>query len=285
MTTTVRLLGRPEITTDGHRVSVRGQKSWALLALLALSNRPISRQRVATMLFDRADDPLGALRWTLAQLRRSLGGSAELGGDPLELRRTPEVVIDVDVLANGTWVEALALPGLGETLLGRHRHRGQRRVRRVALGRAGPHRRHGRRSPERGRPQRDGRRSPRRGGPRRGSPGRAPAAGRGPPRAARPGAGHGRRRGGRPPSRRRRHPAPHRGARRRAEPDLGRGGPRAARRRRPLAVGGAGQRRSPSSMPARQPCPPGRSRPGWTACAGPCTCRPGSTIRRCRSGP
>ena len=117
MTTTVRLLGRPEITTDGHRVPVRGQKSWALLALLALSNRPISRQRVATMLFDRADDPLGALRWTLAQLRRSLGGSAELGGDPLELRRTPEVVLDVDVLANGTWVEALALPGLGETLL------------------------------------------------------------------------------------------------------------------------------------------------------------------------
>ena len=117
MTTTVRLLGRPEITTDGDRVPVRGQKSWALLALLALSNRPISRQRVATMLFDRAEDPLGALRWTLAQLRRSLGGSAELGGDPLVLRRTPAVVIDVDVLANGTWVEALALSGLGETLL------------------------------------------------------------------------------------------------------------------------------------------------------------------------
>jgi DNA-binding SARP family transcriptional activator len=117
MTTTVRLLGRPEITTDGQRAPVRGQKSWALLALLALSNRPISRQRVATMLFDRADDPLGALRWTLAQLRRSLGGAAELGGDPLELGRTPKVVVDVDVLANGTWVEALALPGLGETLL------------------------------------------------------------------------------------------------------------------------------------------------------------------------
>src|SRR5262245_14536550 len=118
MTTTVRLLGRPEITThDGERVPVRGHKSWALLALLALGGRPISRQRVAAMLFDRADDPLGALRWTLAQLRRSLGGSAELAGDPLTLQRTPEIGIDADVLAGGTWVEALALAGLGESLL------------------------------------------------------------------------------------------------------------------------------------------------------------------------
>jgi DNA-binding SARP family transcriptional activator len=117
MTTTVRLLGRPEITTDGQRVPVRGHKSWALLGLLALSSRPISRQRVAAMLFDQADDPLGALRWTLAQLRRSLGPAAELGGDPLELVRTPDLALDVDVLAEGTWVEALALPGLGETLL------------------------------------------------------------------------------------------------------------------------------------------------------------------------
>src|SRR5262245_15934036 len=117
MTTTVRLLGRPEITTDGQRVTVRGHKSWALLALLALSSRPISRQRLAAMLFDQADDPLGALRWSLAQLRRSLGSAAGLSGDPLELLRTPDLVLDVDVLAAGTWVEALALPGLGETLM------------------------------------------------------------------------------------------------------------------------------------------------------------------------
>ena len=95
MTTTVRLLGRPEITTDGDRVPVRGQKSWALLALLALSNRPISRQRVATMLFDRADDPLGALRWTLAQLfwprTRARWPSVVMSGRPS--RRTVVVMV------------------------------------------------------------------------------------------------------------------------------------------------------------------------------------------------
>ena len=72
VTTTIRLLGRAAVVRDDEEVTTRSRKSWALLALLALTHRPLSRRRVAGMLFDQADDPLGALRWTLAQLRRGL---------------------------------------------------------------------------------------------------------------------------------------------------------------------------------------------------------------------
>ena len=117
MSTVVRLLGRPQVVRDGEPIAVRGRKSWALLAVLVLKGAPMSRSRLASMLFDGADDPLGALRWTLAQLRRSLGPGMQLGGDPVELRPAVGTVIDVEVLERGTWVEAVALPGLGDELL------------------------------------------------------------------------------------------------------------------------------------------------------------------------
>ena len=73
MTVVVRLLGAPSVETDGAPTTpARGRKSWALLSLLVLSERPPTRQRLATLLFPDADDPLGALRWSLADLRRSL---------------------------------------------------------------------------------------------------------------------------------------------------------------------------------------------------------------------
>ena len=37
-----------------------------------LTERAPSRERVATLLFEEAADPLGALRWNLAQLRKTL---------------------------------------------------------------------------------------------------------------------------------------------------------------------------------------------------------------------
>ena len=62
-----------------------------MLAYLALAERPVARTRLAGLIFGDADDPRGALRWTLAQLRRALGVADALGGDPLELgcRRVP----------------------------------------------------------------------------------------------------------------------------------------------------------------------------------------------------
>lgn len=114
----IRLLGTPAIEQDGvQRPSPRGHKPWALLALLMLSNAPISRERLAGLLFSDADDPLGSLRWNLAELRRLLGGEAKLEGDPVELELPADAQVDVRTLVAGTWVEALNIPGLGRELL------------------------------------------------------------------------------------------------------------------------------------------------------------------------
>jgi DNA-binding SARP family transcriptional activator len=94
----IRLLGSPQIMRDGKPVSVRGRKAWALLALLLLTSQPPSRARLAGLLFADADDPLGALRWTLSQLRRALGDETQVGGDPVRLRHGPSVVVDVDAV-------------------------------------------------------------------------------------------------------------------------------------------------------------------------------------------
>jgi DNA-binding SARP family transcriptional activator len=97
--------------------SPRGQKAWGLLAYLVRTRLPPSRERLASLLFPEADDPLGTLRWTLSALRRQLGKDAELGGDPVRLTLQPGTFVDVDVLSKGSWMEAVALPGLGHELL------------------------------------------------------------------------------------------------------------------------------------------------------------------------
>jgi len=83
----VRLLGPPRIEEeDGQpRRPVRGQKSWALLARLAMAERPLSRSELAAELFAEADDPLGALRWCLADVRRSCDDPGLARGDPVSL--------------------------------------------------------------------------------------------------------------------------------------------------------------------------------------------------------
>jgi DNA-binding SARP family transcriptional activator len=60
----------------------------------------VSRPALGEVLFPDADDPLRALRWTLVELRRALGGSEVLQGDPLKLDLPP-----------GTQVDVLALTG------------------------------------------------------------------------------------------------------------------------------------------------------------------------------
>jgi DNA-binding SARP family transcriptional activator len=100
----IRLLGNPRIERDGAVVAPpRGRKTWAVLAYLLLCERPPPRGRVASLLFSQADDPLGALRWSLADLRRTLGVTDVAGGDPLELR-----------LPAGTSVDILALTAPGD---------------------------------------------------------------------------------------------------------------------------------------------------------------------------
>jgi len=95
----VRLLGQVRIEdADGQPCPPpRGKKSWAVLGRVALADRPLSRAELASELFGEADDPLGALRWCLAELRRCCGDAGLLRGDPVSLP------------AGSLWIDALAL--------------------------------------------------------------------------------------------------------------------------------------------------------------------------------
>ena len=114
----IHLLGRPHLERDGEPAAgPRGRKAWGLVAYLVLSrlSRP-SREHLAELLFTGTDDPLGSLRWNLAELRRALG-PATLPHGSTELALGPGTFVDVDALTRGTPQEAVAIPGLGSELL------------------------------------------------------------------------------------------------------------------------------------------------------------------------
>lgn len=113
----IELLGYPRIVRDTVESQPRGRKSWGLLAYLLLASQPPSRERLAELLFPAADDPLGALRWSLSDLRRMLGPNCKLYGDPVIIGLPSTAVIDVDLVRRGHWDEALELRGLGRDLL------------------------------------------------------------------------------------------------------------------------------------------------------------------------
>jgi DNA-binding SARP family transcriptional activator len=99
VTLSIRLLGPPALERDGRSVAApRGRKAWAVLAYLLLAERPPGRRQLAELLFGDADDPLGALRWTLAELRRALGAPALFGGDPVATGLGPGLEVDVRAL-------------------------------------------------------------------------------------------------------------------------------------------------------------------------------------------
>ncbi|MGA8988054.1 BTAD domain-containing putative transcriptional regulator [Aeromicrobium sp.] len=118
MSFAVHLLGRPHIArSSGDAYQFRSRKSWAILAYLVLSDRPPSRSQLATLLFSEADDPIRALRWSLAEIRRAIGDEGSVDGDPIVLRLADDTVVDVDTVMRGAWAEAVDLPGLGSDLL------------------------------------------------------------------------------------------------------------------------------------------------------------------------
>jgi DNA-binding SARP family transcriptional activator len=117
MSHTICLLGRPSITGPDGAYQFRSRKSWAVLAYLLRTERPPTRSELAGLLFASADDPLRALRWSLAEIRRGLAGAGEVDGDPVVLTLAPGTVVDVDVLTRATWPDAVRLPGLGAELL------------------------------------------------------------------------------------------------------------------------------------------------------------------------
>ena len=72
-----------------------------MLGRVALAERPLTRSELAAELFCDADDPLGALRWCLAELRRCLADPKVLRGDPVRIG--PDALwLDVWALADGS---------------------------------------------------------------------------------------------------------------------------------------------------------------------------------------
>lgn len=95
----IELLGVPSARdSSGNVRSPKGRRTWALLAYLLLADRPPTRTALAEMFHPEANDPLGALRWTLADVRRILPDSARVDGDPVTIVPGGEVTIDISSL-------------------------------------------------------------------------------------------------------------------------------------------------------------------------------------------
>ncbi|WP_405067325.1 hypothetical protein OG558_37765 [Kribbella sp. NBC_01510] len=113
----IRLLGPPVIEKPGRQP--RGKKAWGLLGYVLLAERPPSRRRLAELFFADAEDPLGALRWTLAELRRAIGVPEVLTGDPVSagLDATTVDVLQLDdllLMSSGELLEGVELESCPE---------------------------------------------------------------------------------------------------------------------------------------------------------------------------
>jgi tetratricopeptide (TPR) repeat protein len=92
----IRLLGDPAILDEGGRVRpLRGFQAWALLARVLLARQPLDRRTLSAELFPETADPLGALRWCLASLRKALDCADCLIGDPVVLGQSDTIRVDV----------------------------------------------------------------------------------------------------------------------------------------------------------------------------------------------
>lgn len=113
----IRLLGRPVVLIDGEAVPPpKGAKAWGLLAYLASTRRSHPRSELAELLFSEADDPLGALRWNLAALRRLLCRPNALKGDTIRLD-VGVAAIDTQQLEDGDSAAVVAADDGGAGLL------------------------------------------------------------------------------------------------------------------------------------------------------------------------
>lgn len=96
----LKFLGQMAVLRDGAAVDLpRSKKTRALLAYLALSNRPRRRDTLCAIFWDRPDDPKGALRWSLSKLRPILlgadGNCLKADGDLVQIDTS---TLNVDVL-------------------------------------------------------------------------------------------------------------------------------------------------------------------------------------------
>jgi len=98
---TLRLLGPPRIELDGQPVQLGRHKAVALLAYLALTRQPHSRDALATLLWPELDQShaRGQLRRTLSLLNRTLGNEwLDVDRETVAWSGDADVRIDVDAL-------------------------------------------------------------------------------------------------------------------------------------------------------------------------------------------
>src|SRR5215475_12844707 len=70
------VLGEFRVFRDGEMVSLPpSRKTRALLAYLAVVQRPQRRERLCEMFWEIPDDPRGALRWSLSRIRQIVGSA------------------------------------------------------------------------------------------------------------------------------------------------------------------------------------------------------------------
>jgi len=101
----IRLLGRPVLDSDEQPMRLEGRKTWALLAYVLLQPRAPTRRELVDRLWSDADDPLGAARWALSQVRKALTPSAEIVERDGRLAFEPRAHVTVDArdLLDGRW--------------------------------------------------------------------------------------------------------------------------------------------------------------------------------------
>src|SRR5260221_5039484 len=100
---TLSLLGAPELrSSDGQPISFAARKALAVLVYLAVEGRPVTRESLMTLLWPEGESAQGrgALRTTLAYLRRGLGaaigGSGRLQAEGDNLAYVPEANDRID---------------------------------------------------------------------------------------------------------------------------------------------------------------------------------------------
>jgi DNA-binding SARP family transcriptional activator len=101
----IRLLGAPSLARDGEAARLEGRKTWALLTYLLLEPHPPTRRELVDRLWSEADDPLGAARWALSQVRKALAGAATIveRDGRLVLEPATDLSIDARELLDGRW--------------------------------------------------------------------------------------------------------------------------------------------------------------------------------------
>lgn len=103
----VSMLGTPRLEWAGATLTVASRKSLALLCYLALSGRPVPRQKAADLLWGGG---LANVRQALYQLRQLPGADSWLGtGDELEIRATVDLHRLEQAVADSDFEAAISL--------------------------------------------------------------------------------------------------------------------------------------------------------------------------------